>query len=222
MPYYVPVADTPEMQRVRENQKNFSMVSPEKKLKTPYFSHFWRKLWGNLYSIELRFPIFSFHSFSISQTYRTVKEKSQWFRTPQKSWGWRKTRRISARYGHLSSLLSPKKYSLKSLIKLQFFGASPTGTVNLAGLYKVFFPDVFVGWLPSFTGTAVTELDNPSLNEYNYCPFPLCCSHASPSLSCCPSCSVCLSCCPVPVAIKSPVAFCLQHHLQSTKWKIFV
>lgn len=29
MPYYVPVADTPEMQRVRENQKNFSMVSAE-------------------------------------------------------------------------------------------------------------------------------------------------------------------------------------------------
>jgi len=26
MPYYVPVADTPEMQRVRENQKNFSTV----------------------------------------------------------------------------------------------------------------------------------------------------------------------------------------------------
>ncbi|NXF79869.1 NEBU protein, partial [Sclerurus mexicanus] len=26
MPHYVPVADTPEMQRVRENQKNFSMV----------------------------------------------------------------------------------------------------------------------------------------------------------------------------------------------------
>ncbi|NWT31538.1 NEBU protein, partial [Cardinalis cardinalis] len=26
MPYYVPVADTPEMQRVRENQKNFSNV----------------------------------------------------------------------------------------------------------------------------------------------------------------------------------------------------
>lgn len=129
---------------------------------------------------------------------------------------------FSSVWSPLSSLLSPKKYSLKSLIKLQFFGASPTGTVNLAGLYKVFFPDVFVGWLPSFTGTAVTELDNPSLNEYNYCPFPLCCSHASPSLSCCPSCSVCLSCCPVPVAIKSPVAFCLQHHLQSTKWKIFV
>lgn len=43
MPYYVPVADTPEMQRVRENQKNFSMVRAEIK-KNRYIFYLQRKL----------------------------------------------------------------------------------------------------------------------------------------------------------------------------------
>lgn len=120
MPYYVPVADTPEMQRVRENQKNFSMVSTEIKKKTHIFLSFLKKT-VSLYSIKLTFAIFSFHSSSISQTCRTVKEKSQWFRTPQKSWGWRKTRRISARYGHLCLHSSAQKIEFNIFNKITIF-----------------------------------------------------------------------------------------------------
>lgn len=213
MPYYVPVADTPEMQRVRENQKNFSMVRAEIK-KNRYIFYLQRKLWVNLYSTKLTFDIFPFHSFSISQTYRTVKERSQWYRTPQKSWGWRRTRRISARYGHLCLHFSAQKIEFNIFNKITIFGASPTDTVDLAGLYKLLFPAVFVGWLASFTGTAVMELIPPVIKLISLLSLFLCA--APTSVPPCPSsCSVCLSRCPVPVAmkcLKSPVAFCLQHH----------
>lgn len=111
MPYYVPVADTPEMQRVRENQKNFSNVSPEISKKNPktIFISFLKKTVREFVQHKVDISHFPFSQLQYQSDLQNSKGKVTVVQdTPEILRVKENQKNFSSVWSPLSSLLSPK------------------------------------------------------------------------------------------------------------------